>query len=109
MLEHTFSSTGSDHYVELEELLLHLNYNQILNQIDGIKERFREQAAIDIFINNNDRNNGNWGILRDAAGNDRLAPVFDNCGSFQTKLSETKIDKLLQNPQLVIKNTPFRI
>lgn len=104
MLEQSFSSTGSEHNVDLEELLLHLDYNQILRHINGIKERFWEQAVIDIFINNNDRNNGNWGILRDAEGNDRLAPVFDNGGCFQTKLSESKLEKLLQNPQLVIKN-----
>ena len=40
----------------------------------------------DIFINNNDRNNGNWGILRNKDGVDRLAPIFDNGGSFQTKI-----------------------
>lgn len=90
-LDRDFDSTGSDHYVDLDELLLHLRYNDILTNIAGINERFWEQAVVDIFINNNDRNNGNWGILRDTKGHDELAPIFDNGGCLQTKISEEKI------------------
>ncbi len=104
LLEQNFSSTGSEHVVDLEELLLHLENNQILKQIEGIQERFWEQAVVDIFINNNDRNNGNWGILRNKDGVDRLAPIFDNGGSFQTKISEEKIEKVLLNLELARKN-----
>lgn len=95
LLEQKFSSSSSEHIVDIEELLLHLENNPILNQVKGITERFWEQAVIDIFINNNDRNNGNWGILRNREGVDRLAPIFDNGGSFQTKISEEKIEKVL--------------
>lgn len=104
LLEQNFSSTGSEHVVDLEELLLHLENNQILKQVEGIQERFWEQAVVDIFINNNDRNNGNWGILRNKDGVDRLAPIFDNGGSFQTKISEEKIEKVLLNLELARKN-----
>jgi hypothetical protein len=104
ILERHFSSTSSEHCVNLEELLLHLENNQILKQVPGITERFWEQALVDIFINNNDRNNGNWGILRNAEGIDRLAPVFDNGGSFQTKISEDKIENILSNMELAKKN-----
>jgi hypothetical protein len=104
ILERDFSSTGSEHVVDLEELLLHLRNNDILCHIKGIEKRFWEQAVVDIFINNNDRNNGNWGILRDEEGNDRLAPIFDNGGCLQTKISEDKIERMLSNLQLLIKN-----
>ncbi|MDD3417497.1 MAG: CtkA family protein [Lachnospiraceae bacterium] len=106
LLEEDFSSTGSDHVVALKELLLHLNNNTILKNVEGIKERFWEQSIVDIFINNNDRNNGNWGILRSRISEekDRLAPIFDNGGSFQTKISEDKIEKLLKDPELLIRN-----
>lgn len=106
LLEEEFVSTESNHIVVLKELLLHLNNNSILKNVDGIKERFWEQAVVDIFINNNDRNNGNWGILRSKFLNqeDRIAPVFDNGGSFQTKLSESKIENLLKNPELLNTN-----
>lgn len=105
ILGQSFSSTGSEHAVDLKELLLHLKYNKILNQVNGIEERFWEQAVVDIFINNNDRNNGNWGILRNQNGEDCLAPVFDNGGSFQTKISENKIARLLSNAELLEKNS----
>lgn len=104
LLEESFSETGSEHLVNLEELLLHLEYNPILKQVQGIQERFWEQAVIDIYINNNDRNNGNWGILRDMEGNDYLAPVFDNGGCLQTKISEQKINSILSNGPEAVKN-----
>lgn len=104
MLEKTLSSTGSSHIVDLDEILLHLEMNPILRNVDGITERFWEQAVVDIFINNNDRNNGNWGILRDKDGNDRLAPVFDNGGCLQTKISEGKIKRLLEDTETLSVN-----
>lgn len=96
--------TGSQHTVDIDNLLLHLEHNPILKNIDGITERFFEQIVVDIFINNTDRNNGNWGILRDKFGNDALAPVFDNGGCLQSKISEEKIVRLLKDIPLVQKN-----
>lgn len=104
LLEQKFTPSDSEHMVDIEELLLHLANNPILNQVSGITERFWEQAVIDIFINNNDRNNGNWGILRNREGEDRLAPIFDNGGSFQTKISEEKIEKVLLDLEETVKN-----
>ncbi|MDE6891880.1 MAG: CtkA family protein [Lachnospiraceae bacterium] len=97
LLEESFSETESSHLVNLEEVLLHMKYNPILRNVEGICERFWEQAIVDIYINNNDRNNGNWGILRDIEGADFLAPVFDNGGCLQTKISENKICAVLAN------------
>lgn len=105
-LDRSMSSTGSDHFVDFEDLMLHLEYNPILQGIEGLEQRFWEQAVIDIYINNSDRNNGNWGILRNMKENvpDRLAPVFDNGGSFQDKLSKEKVDSILANKDLARKN-----
>lgn len=104
LLEESFSETDSRHLVNLEELLLHLEHNPILKQVSGIQERFWEQAVVDIYINNNDRNNGNWGILRNFDGIDSLAPVFDNGGCLQTKISEDKIKAILSDQSEAIKN-----
>ncbi len=49
LLEASFSETGSAHLVNIEELLLHLQHNSILKQVEGIQERFWEQAVIDIY------------------------------------------------------------
>ncbi len=104
LLEEAFPETESKHLVNLEELLLHLKHNPILKHVGGIEARFWEQAVVDIYINNNDRNNGNWGILRDMEGADFLAPVFDNGGCLQTKISEIKIASILANEHEAIKN-----
>jgi len=84
----TFSST-SNHIVDLQRLLAHLDQNQILLNVDGIQSRFFEQSIVDILINNNDRNNGNWGILRTRNNTDCLAPVFANGSSFYQMLLMT--------------------
>lgn len=96
-LETELSSTRSTHMVDLKELMIHLEYNPILKNIKGLKKRFWDCVIIDGIINNNDRNNGNWGLLYD--GNTfELAPVFDNGASFSNKLPEEKLDDLLINP-----------
>lgn len=97
-LERSFSSTGSSHHVNLEETLLHLKYNDILKNISGVTERFWDCIVIDIFINNNDRNNGNWGILYEN-NQYKLAPVYDNGASFFNKHTEEQIIKILNNPE----------
>ena len=107
MFDKDFENTGSQHHVDLETLLLHLRHNPILSVIGGIEQRFWEQAIVDVLINNNDRNNGNWGVLRnfgDPNCSDALAPVFDNGGSFQTKSSESKIERQLANKELLVRS-----
>ena len=98
LLEGSPMHSSETHIVDLDELLLHIDKNPILSSVEHIKDRFFEQAAVDIFINNNDRNNGNWGILRGRDHPDRLAPIFDNGSSFSSKLSERKIPGVLSNP-----------
>ncbi len=97
LLEHNFSNTGSSHVVELEEIMLHLQYNEILKNVNGINDRFFDMMVIDTLINNSDRNNGNWGIIRAPGEGDRLAPVFDNGGAFNGKTPDSRLEKLFQN------------
>lgn len=97
VLEKEFVSTGSSHIVNFNEMLLHLDYNKNLCAIEGVKERFYDQIVIDAFINNSDRNNGNWGIIRADDRPDRLSPVFDNGGSFNGKTPDIRLEKMLKN------------
>ena len=99
-LDTSLSSTGSDHFVCLDEILVHLDYNPSLKDIPGIKERFWDCVIIDGLINNNDRNNGNWGILRGPDG-DSLAPIFDNGASFSPNVAESKITNKLYNHEVL--------
>lgn len=96
-LDDSVSSTGNEHSVNLYELLLHLDHNPVLSKIPGIKERFWDCSVIDILINNNDRNNGNWGILRNG-DNYELAPIFDNGASFFNKIDVEKMSRLIVSP-----------
>ena len=90
--------TSDDHLVDLNELFLHFELNPEISKIKGVAERFWDQVVIDGLIGNNDRNNGNWGIL--ACGEKReLAPIFDNGASFYPKKSTLAIQQLLKLPE----------
>lgn len=106
--------TGDDHLVDLNELFVHFSHNPELKNVEGIRERFWDQVIIDGLIGNNDRNNGNWGIIVGPKGR-RIAPVFDNGASFYPKKSESSIAKALaMSKEDRIKNalnviTPFTL
>ena len=87
-LEIAEAATGDR--VNIEETLFHLQNNPVL-AIPGICERFTDMIAIDAIIDNNDRNNGNWGILT-VSGENRLAPVFDNGNAFSNKVDDEHLD-----------------
>ncbi|MBP3747126.1 MAG: HipA domain-containing protein [Ruminococcus sp.] len=93
-LEASISSTSDSHLINLEDIMIHLNYNPVLQRIPDIKTRFWEQVIVDALINNNDRNNGNWGVLYED-GEYKLAPVFDNGAAFYNKLPDSKLSEYL--------------
>ncbi len=103
LLEKSFSSTASSHLVDMDELLLVMQNNPILQELSGIEERFWDLFIVDIHINNNDRNNGNWGVIYENEQY-RLAPVYDNGAAFSNKLPEEKIQALI-NDDTKIKNS----
>lgn len=92
------SSTTSNYGMDINELMLIMNNNPTFIKNPNLKKRFWIMFLIDAFIGNNDRNNGNWGILFDEANNtSRLAPVYDNGASFSSKLSDEKIFNIMNN------------
>lgn len=95
-LEMSLSSTSDSHVIALEDMLIHLDYNPILKNVPFIKDRFWEQMLVDVLINNNDRNSGNWGVLYED-GAYRVAPVFDNGAAFSNKLPDFKLLEMLEN------------
>lgn len=100
ILEHEmhYSSTGDR--VNLNELLLHLDHNPILQLCDGVKERFWQTVVVDVLIDNNDRNTGNWGLLFDERTNSyHLAPVYDNGNSFANKTDDGRLQDVLSNTE----------
>lgn len=101
LLNNSFSSTSDSHLVDIDTMLLQLSYNPVLNKVPDIEERFWDMFVIDIFINNNDRNNGNWGLIYEN-NHYRLAPVFDNGAAFSPKLPDSKLEVYLSSSQKMI-------
>lgn len=88
---------------------MHLDYNPILKKVQGATEHFWNMAVIDILIDNNDRNNGNGGILQDEnTGASIIAPVYDNGDAFSAKASEEQIEKYMHTTDLTDRLTGGR-
>lgn len=106
------SITESDsgmHGTNLQAVMIHLDYNPVLIQLPEIKKRFWDCVVIDGFINNNDRNSGNWGILIDTSENLQLAPIYDNGAAFSNKLSDQQIQRILSDPIRLKQSTTMNI
>lgn len=103
-LELELNATDSSHTVDLKELLIHFENNPVLSKVDGVKNRFWDCAIIDGIIKNNDRNNGNWGLLYEDKKY-KIAPIFDNGAAFSNKLSDTKLMNLLSDDSKMQNNS----
>lgn len=82
----------------INEILFQLKHNSILKDIQNAQERFLEVAIIDMLINNNDRNEDNWGVIKFKKENEcKLSPIYDCGNCFYGKTSEDRIDDILTN------------
>ncbi|MDO5439433.1 MAG: CtkA family protein [Erysipelotrichaceae bacterium] len=86
------------HSTSIESVIIHLRNNPILKNVHGAEEMFWDQTIIDGLINNNDRNSGNWGLIKEA-GNYIMSPVYDNGGSFSNKLSNDQIFEIMNDKE----------
>lgn len=96
-LERSYSSSSHGQLVDLNELFVHFKHNPIFKEIIGLEERFWDCVIVDVLINNNDRNNGNWGLLY--RGQNVLAPIFDNGAAFYNKTPEEKMIGIMNDPE----------
>lgn len=99
VLVNTDSTPTDFPFLNLEEYNVIVKSNPIFtNVIPEINERFWDMFVIDALIGNNDRNNGNWGILVNVSNdNVRLAPVFDNGNSFSVSVSDERCMHLIND------------
>lgn len=93
------ASTGSG--VVLADVRSAIHRIPVLRSIDGVSDRFWDMFVVDAFIRNIDRNNTNWGVLRNPRGEFSLAPVYGNGNSFNNKRTESGIERRLANPDLI--------
>lgn len=80
----------------LNEIIFQLDHNAVLSTIPNAKERFWDSVVVDMLINNNDRNEDNWGVIKfNSSGKYVMSPVYDNGNSFYSKTDETRIESIL--------------
>ena len=84
----------------INEIIFQLDHNSVLKNIENAKERFWDVVLIDMLINNNDRNEDNWGVIKDKKNNVyRLSPIYDCGNCFYGKTSEERIQELLSDEE----------
>ena len=94
-MEHLSSSSSLNSNHELEEVLLIMEENPYFKSIPKLKERFWDMFVIDALISNNDRNEGNWGLVLNKETNKlRISPVFDNGASFFNKSNDERLSTI---------------
>ncbi len=82
----------------INEIIFQLKHNTVLSNIVGAEERFWEVVLIDMLINNNDRNEDNWGEIKYKAENKYcLAPIYDCGNCFYGKTGEERLVSILND------------
>ena len=82
----------------INEIEFQLEHNTILSRIPNAKDRFWDVALIDMLINNNDRNEDNWGVIKYKKEDlYKLAPIYDCGNCFYGKTSDEKIETIMSD------------
>ena len=93
------SSTSQNRFnTDIDELMIVMNNNAYFQKVFSLKQHFWDMFIVDALINNNDRNDNNWGlILNHNTMELRLCPIFDNGASFYTKSPNERLESTLQD------------
>ena len=82
----------------INEIIFQMKHNTVLSVLKGVEERFWDVVLIDMLINNNDRNEDNWGVIKYKNENEyKLAPIYDCGNCFYGKTSEERILSILED------------
>lgn len=82
----------------LNEIIFQLDNNTALSKLSNAKERFWDVVVIDYLINNNDRNEDNWGVIKNYKENIyRLAPIYDCGNCFYSKTDDERISLIMSD------------
>ena len=101
-LEEKLSSytSSSIELTDLQGLMIVIENNPRFIECPELKERFWDMFVVDALIGNNDRNNGNWGVLINNITEEvEVAPVFDNGASFAGNIDNSKIERILDDEE----------
>ena len=94
----SLNSSSDNSNNDIEEVFVMMENNPYFKSIPELKTRFWDMFVVDAFIGNNDRNEGNWGLVLDKETNKlRIAPVFDNGAAFYNKATDDKLLNIYEN------------
>ncbi len=83
---------------DLEQIMVYMDKNEYFKELPDLKKHFWKMFIIDALINNNDRNESNWGIIINKDTKEvRIAPVYDNGASFYNKSDDNKFKNILED------------
>ena len=95
-------STPSSTTSNIDELQIIMKNNPYFIQFPDLIDRFWDMFVVDSLIGNNDRNEGNWGLLINRNTKEiRIAPVYDNGAAFNTKSSDLQLLKIINDERLL--------
>ena len=89
--------------LDVKEIIKIINVSSLIKDKDKTIERFFDMFIIDYLLNNNDRNNTNWGFMIEPynlEAKETLAPIYDCGNSFDNKLSDRQIQERLNNEEI---------
>lgn len=87
----------------INEIIFQLDHNTVLSNINNAKQRFWDVVIIDMLINNNDRNEDNWGVVKDKiSGTYRLSPIYDCGNCFYGKTSDERIKEIVSDKEKLL-------
>lgn len=90
----------------LEEIIFQLDNNTVLSKINEAKRRFWDVVVIDYLINNNDRNEDNWGVIKNIKENSyKLAPIYDCGNCFYSKTDDDRISLIMSDEKRLIESS----
>ena len=90
----------------INEIEFQLNHNTILSKIKEAKSRFWDVVLIDMLINNNDRNEDNWGIIKFKNENKyTLSPIYDCGNCFYGKTSDDRIKDIMSSNEKLLSSS----
>lgn len=90
----------------LNEIIFQLDNNTALSTIPNAKERFWDVVVIDYLINNNDRNEDNWGVIKNIKENSyKLAPIYDCGNCFYSKTDDNRISLIMSDEKRMIESS----
>ena len=87
----------------INEIIFQLENNTVLSKIKNAKERFWDVVIVDMLINNNDRNEDNWGVIKNKSNDTYvMSPVYDCGNCFYSKTSEERISEILSDKEKLL-------